>query len=118
MVALLALAHDHAISCSARPRLWRQLSQQDRQPGGVDGDGRLAHCAAPAPCEADLAAALDSLLDAGRMPDAEELRRRFAPRTGEAPAIVVVLPAVAAYDALIAVSDHYCERCRSGLMMG
>jgi hypothetical protein len=47
-------------------------------------------------CEADLAAALDSLLDASRLPDAEELRRRFAPRTGEAPAVVVVLPAVAA----------------------
>ena len=65
MVALLALAHDHA-------------------------------------CEADLAAALDSLLDAGRLPDAEDLRRRFASRTGEAPAVVVVLPAVASYDALIA----------------
>ena len=52
-------------------------------------------------CEADLAAALDSLLEAGQLPDPDELRRRFAPRVGEAPPIVVVLPAVASYDALI-----------------
>jgi hypothetical protein len=52
-------------------------------------------------CEAALAAALDSLLDAGRLPDLGELRRRFAPHGQDSPPVRVVLPPPRAYDALL-----------------
>ncbi len=58
----------------------------------------LAHEGA---CEAALAAALDSLLDAGRLPDLGELRRRFAPHGQGSPSVRVVLPPPRAYDALL-----------------
>ena len=58
----------------------------------------LAHGGA---CEAALAAALDSLLDAGRLPDLGELRRRFAPHGQGSPSVRVVLPPPRAYDALL-----------------
>jgi hypothetical protein len=52
-------------------------------------------------CEAELAAALESTLDAGRLPDLDELRRRFAPGRSGAPPVRVVLPPPGAYDALL-----------------
>lgn len=58
----------------------------------------LAHEGA---CEAALAAALDSLLDAGRLPDLGELRRRFVPHGQGNPPVRVVLPPPQAYDALL-----------------
>lgn len=52
-------------------------------------------------CEAELAAAIDSTLAAGRLPDLDELRRRLAPNRTAAPAVHVALPAPGAYDALL-----------------
>ncbi|HYZ34048.1 MAG TPA: IS21 family transposase [Crenalkalicoccus sp.] len=53
-------------------------------------------------CEAELAAALDSLLDAGRLPDLDELRHRFAaPSPAAPPSVRVVLPPPQSYDALL-----------------
>jgi hypothetical protein len=52
-------------------------------------------------CEAELAAALASLLDAGRLPVLDELRRRFAPHGQDAPPVHVALLPPQAYDALL-----------------
>ena len=43
-------------------------------------------------CEAALAAALESTLDAGRLPNLDELRRRFAPSRADTPPVHVALP--------------------------
>jgi hypothetical protein len=61
-------------------------------------------------CEAELAAALDADLDAGRLPDLDALRRRFEPATTSGatavalPNVSVSLPALAIYDALCAAA--------------
>jgi hypothetical protein len=57
-------------------------------------------------CEAELAAALDADLGAGRLPDLDALRRRFEPATNGAalPNVSVSLPALATYDALCAAA--------------
>lgn len=52
-------------------------------------------------CEADLATALDTVLDAGQLPDLAALQRRFAATTADAPAVTVMLPTAAAYDTLL-----------------
>jgi hypothetical protein len=53
-------------------------------------------------CEAELAAALEAGLDAGRLPTLDELEARFSHQEpGLPPAVSVRLPAVAAYDALL-----------------
>lgn len=53
-------------------------------------------------CEAELASALDAMLDDGRLPDPKELAARFAPRDTAPPTVVVQLPAIAVYDTLLA----------------
>jgi hypothetical protein len=62
----------------------------------------LAHDRA---CEAELATALDTLLDDGRLPDVAELALRFAPHASAPPAVCVQLPLAAAYDALLDPSE-------------
>jgi hypothetical protein len=57
----------------------------------------LAHDRA---CEAELAAILDAELDAGRLPDLEGLRRRFAPDPSVVPEITVALTPLHLYDEL------------------
>ena len=57
----------------------------------------LAHDRA---CEAELAAILDAELDAGRAPDLERLRRRFAPDPSVVPEITVALTPLHLYDEL------------------
>ena len=52
-------------------------------------------------CEAELAAALDAILDSGRLPDADVLEARFAPARATSPQVTVTLPAVGAYNALL-----------------
>lgn len=52
-------------------------------------------------CEAELAAALDAALTAGELPNLAVLRERFGPAATTPPAVSVVLPAIAAYDALL-----------------
>jgi len=53
-------------------------------------------------CEADLAAELDALLEAGTLPDLDVLRTRFAPASSALPHVTVILPAAVTYDALLA----------------
>jgi len=52
-------------------------------------------------CEAELAAALDTMLDAGELPDLLALRERFGPVAATPPAVNVALPAIGTYDALL-----------------
>lgn len=58
----------------------------------------LAHDRA---CEAELAGALDTLLDAGQVPDLASLRQHFDPTDATVPAVSVVLPTAGAYDMLL-----------------
>lgn len=51
-------------------------------------------------CEAELAAAIEEELDAGRLPDLAALTGRFAAKTQTAPNVVVALPELAVYDAI------------------
>ena len=51
--------------------------------------------------EADLALALDAMLDAGELPVLALMIRRFTPVTTAAPAVSVILPSVVAYDRLL-----------------
>ena len=55
-------------------------------------------------CEAQLAAALDAVLDAGELPDLARLRARFTAPQGGVPEVDVHLPALSGYDALLAHS--------------
>jgi hypothetical protein len=50
-------------------------------------------------CEAELADVLDAEIDAGRLPDLDQLRRRFEPIDAPLPEVAVHLPKLAAYDA-------------------
>jgi hypothetical protein len=52
-------------------------------------------------CEAELAEHLDTLLDAGTLPDPAALRERFAPRTAMLPDIRVPLGSLTVYDDLV-----------------
>ena len=49
-------------------------------------------------CEARLAADIDVLLDAGKLPDPALLRERFSPQPVSAPDVEVVLPPMSEYD--------------------
>jgi hypothetical protein len=49
-------------------------------------------------CEAELAAALQTALDDGVLPDLAELIERFRPKDAEWPVVVVSLPSLAIYD--------------------
>lgn len=51
--------------------------------------------------EADLAVALDTLLDAGELPDLKSLRSRFTPVASSAPAIHIEMPSASIYDPLL-----------------
>jgi hypothetical protein len=53
-------------------------------------------------CEAELAAELDALLEAGTLPDLDVLRTRFAPASSTLPHVTVILPSAVTYDALLA----------------
>jgi hypothetical protein len=54
-------------------------------------------------CEAELAAAIEEELDAGRLPDLAPLTERFAPKAAAAPNVVVALPELTVYDALASI---------------
>jgi hypothetical protein len=54
-------------------------------------------------CEAELAQAIDSELDAGRLPDLARLRERFAPNPASVPVVAVDLVPLNAYDELVAI---------------
>ena len=54
-------------------------------------------------CEAELGAAIEAALEAGRLPDLIALREQFRPETGTVPDVVVELGPLALYDELAAV---------------
>jgi hypothetical protein len=56
-------------------------------------------------CEAELAAAIEADLDAGRLPDVAALRARFMPQSSSVPDVVVELVPLGAYDELAAVKS-------------
>jgi hypothetical protein len=58
----------------------------------------LAHDRA---CEAELAIALEAILDAGEVPDLTALQQRFMPAGMVVPDVTVTIPAAIAYDALL-----------------
>ena len=58
----------------------------------------LAHDRA---CEAELAIALEAILDAGEVPDLATLQREFMPASVTVPEVTVTIPAAMAYDALL-----------------
>jgi hypothetical protein len=51
--------------------------------------------------EAVLAERLDALLEVGELPELKQLREEFAPRETICPEVVVEMPSVAVYDALL-----------------
>lgn len=55
-------------------------------------------------CERELAEALDTLLDAGDLPDLDALKARFSPVRAPIPQVAVHLPSLGSYDALCAVA--------------
>lgn len=63
----------------------------------------LAHDRA---CEAELAAAIEADLDAGRLPDPAQLRDRFKPDAAAIPDVTVELVPLSAYDELAVVHQH------------
>src|SRR5271166_1992107 len=52
-------------------------------------------------CEAELAAELEALLDAGTLPDLKALEAKFAPAGSSLPHVSVAMPSAGAYDALL-----------------
>jgi hypothetical protein len=52
-------------------------------------------------CEAELALALRTILDAGELPDLTALQQRFMPTSMAVPDVTVTIPAAIAYDALL-----------------
>jgi len=58
----------------------------------------LAHDRA---CEAELAIALQTILDAGEVPDLAALQQRFMPASMAVPDVTITMPAAIAYDALL-----------------
>ena len=70
---------------------------------GLPADGRPARARGRAACEAELGARLEALLDAGELPDLDGLRDPVPAAAGRRRLTVEVpLPAIAAYDALLA----------------
>ena len=54
-------------------------------------------------CEAELALAIEADLDAGRLPDLEDLKQRFRPPAAAVPAVIVDLPPLAVYDEIAVI---------------
>ena len=73
----------------------------------------LAHDRA---CEAELAAAIEADLDAGRLPDLDRLRDRFKPDAGVIPDVTIEPVALSAYDELAVVSHVPADICELEVM--
>ena len=74
----------------------------------------LAHDRA---CEAELAEAIEAVLDAGELPDIERLRERFKPDRLAIPDVAVALTPLSAYDELAAVRPPSAATlCEGGLV--
>jgi hypothetical protein len=52
-------------------------------------------------CEAELASRLSEILEAGLLPDLDELRARFVPDPSSVPRVTVALASLASYECLL-----------------
>jgi hypothetical protein len=107
--ALTHLAYRDALwPRAAFRRAWEALAQARPAPEAARTMVGLLALAHDRGMEADLALALDAMLDAGKLPVLAPMIRRFTPVTTAAPPVSVILPPVAAYDRLL-------ERTTNGL---
>jgi hypothetical protein len=113
-MALLNLVYrEQLFPRRAYQRAFEALLAVGLQPAGLSrGDGEKRACrtmvgllalAHERACEAELAAAIDGELDAGRLPNLDALCRRFAPDQAAIPDIVVELVPLHLYDELGAI---------------
>jgi hypothetical protein len=109
-MALLNLVYrDQLFPRAAFRRTWDALiaAQSPRQACRVMvGLLALAHDRA---CEAELAAALDAILDDANLPDLAVLQQRFMPSRTAVPVVTVSLPATVAYDALLGMPQGWVQ---------
>ncbi len=82
-------------------QMWAQLKDRLTEAAACRLMVGLLDLAGNGGCEAALAQRLASLLDAGELPDLEQLQTELAPRPAECPAVSVVLPSLASYDQLL-----------------
>ena len=101
--ALLNLVYrDQLFPRTAYRRAWDRLIEAGPPNAACRIMVALLSLAHERACEAELAAALDEILEAGALPDPIVLERRFAPVTAAAPEVIVTLPPLDGYDALYA----------------
>lgn len=107
-MALLNLVYrDQLFPREAFRRTWELLiaAQPARQAcRSMVGLLALAHDRA---CEAELASELQSILDAGEVPDLTVLRQRFMPDSTAVPQVTVTVPAAIAYDSLLGAPQEW-----------
>jgi hypothetical protein len=103
-MALLNLVYrDEIFPRAAYRRAWDRLIETGPAKTACKTMVALLLLAHEGTCEAELAIALEEVLDAGVLPDPLALAERFAPLIGPVPEVVVTLPALETYDALYAV---------------
>jgi len=109
-MALLNLVYrDQLFPRAAFRRTWEALiaAQVPRQACRVMvGLLALAHDRA---CEAELAVALDTIIDDGNLPDLAVLQHRFMSSCTAVPEVTVLLPAAIAYDALLGAPQGWVQ---------
>jgi hypothetical protein len=107
-MALLNLVYrDQLFPRSAFRRAWEALiaGQSPRNACRIMvGLLALAHDRA---CEAQLAIALDGILELGDLPDLADLQRRFTATSMGVPSVTVTLPAAIVYDALLSAPQEW-----------
>jgi hypothetical protein len=82
-------------------RTWERLEAQLTQRQACKIMVGLLELAGRHGVEAVLAERLDALFEAGELPDLKQLRDEFAPRQTLCPEVIVQMPPVAVYDALL-----------------
>ena len=101
--ALLNLVYrDQLFPRTAYRRAWDRLIEAGPPRTACRAMVALLSLAHEHACEAELATALDAILDAGDLPDLIVLQRRFAPAVIAVPEVAVTLPPLDSYDTLYA----------------
>ena len=103
-MALLNLVYrDQIFPRQAYARAFDALLEQENDKRACRVIVKLLALAHERACEAELAQAIESDLDAGRLPDPKALLKRFAPDAAAVPEVNVELVPLTAYDVLAAV---------------
>jgi hypothetical protein len=101
--ALLNLVYrDQLFPRAAYRRTWDKLIEVGPPKSACRTMVALLSLAHERICEAELAIALDEILDAGALPDPITLAQRFTPVIATTPEVIVTLPSLDSYDALYA----------------